>query len=544
MLWQDGLKQHNYLNSVPLFTTCLKLNDFVYTIKIDPASSSTTTAMNVSKLISALAVRKEQETAVIFNDQRFTYGRLDGIANSLAAYLLKKGLGKRDNIAVILPNCPEFAFIYLAAAKIGAIFTPIDTRLGENDINFILDATSAKACFTYPDFQYKEQVSRQALEIDIAGKQFKSIVQNTQVTNDIRADINVADTALYLHTSGTTSRPKIVELTYSNLNCFPDAMKNCIVLGEEEVLGIILPMSHISGPIILNLLLVNRCKLVIIDSINPVSLFENIAKHKITYFHAVPPLFSLMLKSGFAERYDTSSLDLIAMMGASVPVSLMNAFKKAFPQVVVLQGYGLTETSPLITLTRREDADDKRASIGTLVEGAEVKVIDENGDQVNSGEIGELVVKGPMVMKGYLGKADRDNQQIKNGFFHTGDLVKFDSDNYFYHMGRRDDLVILANGRNVYPAEIKNIIFSHPSVLDSEVIGVYGEKEQGNVLHAFVVPVQKGALGENEIRKLCQDKLGAIKRPKYVTILDSIPKTSTGKANIQELKNLTGIHGR
>jgi long-chain acyl-CoA synthetase len=500
--------------------------------------------MNVSKLLSELAVLKSNETAIIFNEQQFTYGMLNAIANSLAGYLVEKGIGNGDNIAVILPNCPEFAFIYFAASKIGAIFTPIDTRLGENEINSILDNTRAKACFVYPSFQYKNRLSQHVLEVDITGEQFISIVQNPQATNDIVADVYPADTALYLHTSGTTGRAKIVELTFLNLNCFPDAMKNCVVLGEKEILGIILPMSHISGPIILNLLLVNRCKLVIIDSINPVSLFENISKHKITYFHAVPPVFSLMLKSGFAERYDTSSLDLIAMMGTSVPVSLMNAFKKAFPHVVVLQGYGLTETSPLVTLTRREDADDKRASIGTLVEGAEVKVIDEKGAQVQIGEIGELVVKGPMVMKGYLGIAEQDNERLKDGYFHTNDLVKFDSDNYFYHMGRRDDLVVLANGQNVYPAEIKNIVFSRPAVLDSEVIGVYSEKMQGNVLHAFVVPTQQGALNENEIRNLCQNKLGSIKRPRYVTILESIPKTSTGKSNIQELKNLSDIHDR
>ena len=186
-------------------------------------------------------------------------------------------------------------------------------------------------------------------------------------------------------------------------------------------------------------------------------------------------------------------------------------------------------------MTRREDAGDKRASIGTPVEGADVKVIDEKNDQVHMGEIGELVVKGPMVMKGYLGIAEQDNEQFKNGYYHTNDLVKFDSDNYFYHMGRRDDLVVLANGQNVYPAEIKNIIFSHPAVLDSEVIGVYPEKAQGNVLHAFVAPTQMGALNDNEVRSLCQNKLGNMKTPKYVTMLESIPKTSTGKSNIHVL---------
>jgi len=500
--------------------------------------------MNVSKLLSKLAVLKAHETAIIFNDQQVTYGELNAVANSLGGFLTDKGIGEGDSVAVILPNCPEFAFIYFAAAKIGAIFTPIDNRLGINEINAILDETGAKVCFIDPGFQYKERLGRHVLGVDIAGGLFDSVIKNPQPDNDIVADINPADTALYLHTSGTTGRAKIVELTYENLDCFPDAMKNCVIQGEKEILGIVLPMSHISGPTILNLMLANRCKMVIIDSINPVSLFGNIAKHKITYFHAVPPIFSLMLKSGLAGRYDTSRLDLIAIMGTSVPVSLMNDFKRAFPHVVVLQGYGLTETSPLVTLTRREDADDKRASIGTPVEGAEVKVIDEKGEQVPMGEIGELIVKGAMVMKGYLGIAEQDNERLKNGYFHTSDLVKFDRDNYFYHMGRRDDLVVLANGQNVYPAEIKNIIFSHPAVLESEVIGVYSAKVQGNVIHAFVVPTQMGALNDNDIRSLCKNKLGSLKSPKYVTILDSIPKTSTGKSNIQELRNLSNNNDR
>ena len=499
--------------------------------------------MNVSTLLSELAAEKTDESAILFKDRRFTWGELNGVANSLAGYLIASGLQKNDNVAVILPNCPEFAVVYFAAAKVGAPFTPIDTRLGESEIHSILKDTGTKICFVYPGFQFKQGLSGLVQVVDVDGDQFASAVQSPPAPQDLVADIDPAATALYLHTSGTTGKPKIVELSYANLNCFPEAMKGCTIQGEKEVLGIILPMSHISGPIILNLLLFNRCTLVIIDSINPVSLFENIATHKITYFHAVPPIFSLMLQSGFAERYDTASLDLIAMMGTSVPVSLMNAFKQAFPHVVVLQGYGLTETSPLITLTRREDADHKRASIGTPVEGAEIRVIDDQGSQVPRGEIGELTLKGPMVMKGYLGISEEENERFRNGYFHTSDLVKYDGDNYFYHMGRRDDLVILATGQNVYPAEIKNVIFSHPAVLDSEVIGVYSEKARGNVLQALVVPTTKEALQDSDVRSLCQKELGSMKTPRFITLLEAIPKTSTGKSNIQELKKLSQVHG-
>lgn len=499
--------------------------------------------MNAGRLLSELGLNKAGEKGIVFNERQYTFGQLNNIANALAEYLAESGIKQGDNIAVILPNCPEFAFVYFAAAKLGAIFSPIDTRLGEKEINSILRDTKAKLCFIFPDFPLKEKLLHTVHQLNIAGEAFQSLVGNKERIENITTEIKPEDTALYLHTSGTTGRPKIVELTYSNMNCFPEAMKDCIVLREKEVIGIILPMSHISGPIILNLLLVEKCKLVIIDSFNPLTLFENIAKHKITFFHAVPPVFSLMLKSGLAERYDTSSLDIIAMMGTSVPVSLMNAFKKAFPHVVVLQGYGLTETSPLLTLTKREDADLKRASIGTLVEGAEAIVINEDGNSLGEGEIGELIVNGPMVMKGYLDLPEQNGKRIKDGYFYTNDLVKYDSDGYYYHMGRRDDMVVLANGLNVYPAEVQNVIFSHPAVLDAAVIGVHSAKLQGNILHAFVVPAPQAPISETDIREQCMKQLGSTKTPKKITLLEALPKTSTGKTDNKELKKLAGGQG-
>lgn len=498
--------------------------------------------MNAGKLLSELAAKKAGATAILFNESKYSYGNLNSISNSLAFYLAKFGIKEGDSIAVILPNCPEFAFVYFAASKLGAVFCPIDNRLGETEINQILSSTRSKICFTYSDFPLKEQLSQSVRVMDIGSSEFSSLLDNPIAPEYITTDINEDDTALYLHTSGTTGVPKIVELSYANLDCFPEAMKNCIVKREKEVLGIILPMSHISGPIILNLLLAETCKLVIIDSINPISLFENIARHKITYFHAVPPIFSLMLKSGLAERYDTSSLDIIAMMGTSVPVSLMNAFKMAFPHVVVLQGYGLTETSPLLTLTKREDANLKRASIGTLVEGAEALIVNEHGEPLGVGEIGELIAKGPMVMKGYLDMPEQSSERIRDGYFYTNDLVKADKDGYYYHMGRRDDLVVLASGLNVYPAEIQNIIFTHPAVLDATVIGVHSAKQQGNILHAFVVPSPNAPLSEVDIRDLCMKQLGNIKTPRRITLIESLPKTSTGKTDVKELKKLAGEH--
>ncbi|GAB6281277.1 MAG: hypothetical protein STSR0008_00160 [Ignavibacterium sp.] len=301
-------------------------------------------------------------------------------------------------------------------------------------------------------------------------------------------------------------------------------------------MGMVLPMSHISGPIMLNELVFEGCKMVIIDQINPITIFEEIHKHRITYFHAVPPIFNLMLKTN-STNYDLSSLRLIAMMGTSVPVALMKQFKEKFPNTYVIQGYGLTETSPLITLTPLENSENKMHSIGKPVPGAEIKVVDEEGNFLGPNEIGELIVKGPMVMKGYLGNSELNKDKVKNGFYYTGDLVKYDEENYYYYMGRRDDLIVLSNGLKVYPAEIENVLLTNPKVLEAAVVGVYSEKEMGNILAVFIVSVIGINISESEIRSFCSEHLATFKVPKQITFVDLIPKTSTGKVIKSELVN-------
>ena len=191
--------------------------------------------MNVSKTLSGIAALQRDDTAIIFREMEFTWGNLNISANSISAYLRKTGIVPGDNLAVILPNCPEFALIYFASAKTGTIFTPVDTRLGLVEINSILRDTRAKICFVHPDLPFAGKLSPSVRIMDITGEEFTSLIGNPGISPDPCQEINPDDTALYLHTSGTTGKPKIVELTYSNLDCFPDAMQNCVVLKEKEV---------------------------------------------------------------------------------------------------------------------------------------------------------------------------------------------------------------------------------------------------------------------------------------------------------------------
>ncbi len=481
--------------------------------------------MNIGKVLIEKSKLYPNKKAIIYKDKIYTYEQINNISNSIAKSLKELGINKGDSVAVILPNCVEFTFIYFAVMKVGAIFTPIDTRLGESETLSILNDCKTKLCFVYPKYNHTKIIKNFVRTIDISSENFNSMYNN--LSENIETDFEEDETALYLHTSGTTSKPKIVELTYSNLNCFPIAMKDFLNNGSE-IMGMVLPMSHISGPIILNELVAEACQMVIIDQMNPLTIFEEIHKHKITYFHAVPPIFNLMIKTN-STNYDLSSLRLIAMMGTSVPLLLMRQFKEKFPHTYVIQGYGLTETSPLITLIPLENSENKMHSIGKPVPGAEIKVVDEKGNFVVPDEIGELIVRGPMVMKGYLGNPELNREKIKNGFYYTGDLVKYDNENYYYHMGRRDDLIVLANGLKVYPAEIENVLLTNPKILEVTVVGVNSKKEMGNILSAFIVPVPGFNISEGEIRSFCREHLSNFKVPKQISFVDSIPKTSTGK---------------
>lgn len=499
--------------------------------------------MNVGKLFTERALEMPQYTPILFKDKTYTYEEINKYSNKIAASLIDKGVKKGDVVAVILHNCPEFAFIYFACMKIGVVFAPIDAKLSEPNVKAIAEDIKPALCFVYESFPKEHILQKLVKTIDISETEFSNFLQHSSNENFFIPEISdKSETALYLHTSGTTSRPKIVELTYANLDCFPKTIFKVMRPNVELIAGMVLPMSHISGPIMLNLLIYKPGKLAIIDQINPESLFENIAKHKIAYFHAVPPIFNLMIKYNLSDKYDISSLDLIAMMGTSVPLSIMQLFKQTFPFVTVLQGYGLTETSPLITLTKREDADRKMNSIGYPVEDADIKVVDEEGNDVGQDEVGELTVKGPMVMKGYLNALEENKKRFKNGYFYTNDLVKYDAENYFYHMGRRDDLIVLHNGKKVYPAEIQNVLLSYPKVLEAATIGAYSEKEKGTIVCSFIVPVKDTTITEHEIRTFCSKQLASYKLPKRIYFIESLPKTNTGKTNIEQLKQELALH--
>jgi len=339
----------------------------------------------------------------------------------------------------------------------------------------------------------------------------------------LRAD----DDALILYTSGTTGEPKGVVLSYRNLAQYPGVMGETAITNASTIRGCILPMSHIVGPIVCNDLADKGFTLVIFDQINPVTLLEGIQQYRVTVFESVPIVFQLLLGVRDLASYDTSSVKIAAMMGTSIPLPLLRAFQSAQPHIKVIQGYGLTETSPMITLVEPERAETKMGSIGRAVRGVEVKIVDQAGKEVPIGEPGEIITRGPHVMKGYFRKLEATLARIRDGWLYTGDVGKVEADGYYYHLGRRDDMII-TGGLNVYPAEVENLIYTYPGVQETIVFAIPDPK-RGHVIGAALVPRPGTNIVERELLTFLRGNLANFKVPQKIVVRDSLPRTSSGK---------------
>jgi long-chain acyl-CoA synthetase len=267
--------------------------------------------------------------------------------------------------------------------------------------------------------------------------------------------------------------------------------------------------------------------LVIFDQINPITLLEGIQKHRITVFESVPIVFQLLLGVRDLSSYDTSSVKIAAMMGTSIPLPLLRAFYSAQPHIKVIQGYGLTETSPMITLVDPDKAEAKMGSIGRVVPGVEVKIVDQTGKELPVDEPGEIITRGPHVMKGYFRKPQATAERIRDGWLYTGDVGKRQSDGYLIHLGRHDDLII-TGGLNVYPAEIENLIYSFPGVQETIVFGIPDSK-RGQVIGAAIVPQPGQTVVPKELLSFLRGNLANFKVPQKIAIRQSLPRTTSGK---------------
>jgi long-chain acyl-CoA synthetase len=487
-----------------------------------------------AEVLEKTAARQAQKTAIIAKEEQLTFGELNRQAQALASHLQNEGIRRGDRVGLLLPNSTAIPLSYYATQKIGAVTVILDARLKGKELQGVLSDADLSLLIVHSQlFSEVEENFKTLTPIPVwivngAGARSFESRRTTSAGTVSAPSLQADDDALILYTSGTTGEPKGVVLSYRNLTQYPRVMGEFGITDASTIRGCILPMSHIVGPIVCNELAERGYTLVIFDQINPITLLEGIQKYRVSVFESVPIVFQLLLGVKNLASYDTSSVKIAAMMGTSIPLPLLRAFQSAQPHIKVIQGYGLTETSPLITLVEPNGAEAKMGSIGRAVPDVEVKIIDEAGNELSVDEPGEIITRGPHVMKGYFRRPDATAERVRDGWLHTGDVGKRGADGYYYHLGRRDDMII-TGGLNVYPAEVENLLYTYPGVQENIVFAIPDSK-RGHVIGAAVVPHPGAHLSEKELLAFLRANLANFKVPDKIVVRDSLPRTSSGKS--------------
>jgi long-chain acyl-CoA synthetase len=336
-----------------------------------------------------------------------------------------------------------------------------------------------------------------------------------------------------LYTSGTTGTPKGAELTHSNLKRNAEIARDLFSAGSDAVTLGALPLFHSFGQTCsMNATVLAGGTLTMIPRFDPAKALEIIQRDHVNIFMGVPTMYGALLHEPGREQFDTSTLKLCVSGGSALPVELLRAFEQAFG-CKILEGYGLSETSPVASFNH-PDRERKPGSIGTPVAGVEMKVVDDDGNEVPTGEVGEIVIRGHNVMKGYWERPDATEDAIRGGWFHSGDMARVDDDGYFFIVDRKKDLII-RGGYNVYPREIEEVLYEHPAVREAAVLGLPHD-EYGEEVGAAVVLKEGESATAEELREFCKEQVAAYKYPRTVWLVDELPKGPTGKILKREIE--------
>jgi long-chain acyl-CoA synthetase len=343
------------------------------------------------------------------------------------------------------------------------------------------------------------------------------------------------DTAVVLYTSGTTGQPKGAELTHPNLrqNCTISSRTLAEFTHEDVLLGA-LPLFHTFGQTCtMNCAVLSGATVTMIPRFDPEKALEVIERDRVTVFQGVPTMYNAMLHANRADSADLSTLRLCMSGGAAIPVELIRAFEEKF-DCPILEGYGLSETSPVASFNH-PDRERKPGSIGTPIEGVEMQVRSDDGNELPQGEVGEIVIRGHNVMKGYWNRPEASADAIDaDGWFRSGDLARVDEDGYFFIVDRKKDMV-LRGGYNVYPREVEEVLYEHPAVQEAAVVGI-PDDSLGEEVAAAVVVKEGESLDAQELKAFVRERVAAYKHPRKIWFVDELPKGPTGKILKREIE--------
>jgi len=514
------------------------------------------TTLNLASIIEHHAKLAPQKEAVVWNDVRLSYGQLNAFANQVAHALVSMGIGYGDKVALSCPNLPVFPVVYYGILKTGAAVVPLNVLFKPREVAYHLTDSDAKAIFVFegtPELPLGQMVKEGFDQVETCehfivltkDPAAPSPVENTKTLTQITFGkpntfdtypTKPEDTCAILYTSGTTGQPKGAELTHLNLmsNVTTTYGIHLPVLdltdGEQKTCLITLPLFHTTGQTVqMNTNMYAGNRNVLLPRFEPQATLEVMVREKVNFWVGVPTMYWALLKyveeTGFDVSRVAENMKVCTSGGAPMPVEVMKDFEKVFG-LRVMEGYGLSETSPLACFNHFEKPS-KPGTVGQAIFGVEVKCFDDDDNEVAPGERGEVVIRGTNVMKGYYKRPEATAEAFKNGWFHTGDIGVMDAEGYLAIVDRKKDM-ILRGGYNVYPRELEEVIITHEGVSLCAVIGVADER-MGEEVKAFIVRKKGAAVTEDELIEWCKGQFAANKYPRYIEFREELPIGGTGK---------------
>jgi len=467
----------------------------------------------LADLLDAALEIDPDRTAIIFDDEETNYRVLDERANRLAEGMIDLGLRSGDRVAVQLENRPEFLEIFIAVMRAGGVLVPANVMYTAGEMRHILSDSRAKILFVSNAISSRLRDTAGEIDgletvVEIGTPQlngtrdYHALIRDSAPSRPGRT-IDPDAPAVIQYTSGTTGKPKGAVVSHRT------------VLTAIDTIGTF------------------GLTMVLVDRFDPERVFSLIEEHKVTLFWGVPPMYYSFVNTPGLEKYDVSSLRH-AMTGAAIlPVVIVERFRD-LTGIELSDGYGMSETTAILTFNSAGPVI-KRGSVGPPYPGVEMCVMDEHGQPLPVGEVGEICARGPNIFQGYWNLPEETTEVMRGGWLHTGDLGRVDEDGYFFIVGRTKDLIIVS-GYNVYPIEVETVILRHPAVLDCAVIGI-PDDYQGESVCAVIVVRPGEHLTESEVNIYCREHLAAFKCPRRIVFREDIPKSASGKILARVLRD-------
>ena len=516
--------------------------------------------MNTTDFLNIATSICPDKTAIVFEGKRDTFSQLNDRVNRLVGALSRLGVNKGDRVALLQVNCNQCVEVYFAAAKLGAIYVPLNFRAKGDELTYMLNSSEAITLFIGRRYVGLVNSIRPnltsvrhfiSIENKHEGMLYYEDVLSAPPAEEAVTDIGDEDTTILMYTAGTTGLPKGVMLSHNSFAIY--VLENVTLADPESREGNILtvPLYHVAGIQAMMAAIYGGRTLIMARQFKPEEWMELVESEKANRAMMVPTMLKQLLDHPDFGKHDLSSLKVITYGAAPMPLEVIKGAVDIFPGVSFINAFGQTETASTITtlgpedhiISGSEEEKEKKlkrlSSIGRPMSDVEMRIVDERGNELTLGEVGEIVARGPRVMTGYWEDQEKTDKTIdKEGWLHTGDMGYVDEDGYFFLAGRATDMII-RGGENISPEEVEVTLHSHPKIEEAAVIGVPDE-EWGEQPRAMVVLKSGETATPEEIIKYCRDRMSSFKRPRSVIFMDELPRNPMGKILKRVLRDQYG----